>query len=376
MTVDILIKPVPLLSPTDSARKAHGVMSKNNISTVFVFDGAAVRGYVSEKSLSRYFAENPDASPEGSVESLITYDNPPTALSPGTDLKTAAAVFADSDFDSLPVVTSNGLFAGVVTRNDLLSYLAKTGRPAGVGGMATPIGVYLTTGSHTGGAGSKGVYLTGIVLGLMMGISVYLGDGIIRLIETYFNLFPRGFVALPLIGYVSAGIIETAAAGLLSIIFMLLMLRFSVLAGYHGAEHMTVHAIEREEDLTPESVSRMPRVHPRCGTNLMVAAALFLLISGTFGGQAAVFVAIIVVMLGWRAIGAAAQQYITTARPSKKQLEAGIRAGKEIIESYQANPGKTVRGFRRVWNMGFLQTMLGIFTSVALFGLIEYLLTR
>ncbi|MBP5093013.1 MAG: DUF1385 domain-containing protein [Abditibacteriota bacterium] len=376
MTVDILIKPVPLLSPADSARKAHGVMSKNNISTVFVFDGAAVRGYVSEKSLSRYFAENPEASPEGSVESLITYDNPPTALSPGTDLKTAAAVFADSDLDSLPVVTSNGLFAGVVTRNDLLSYLAKTGRPAGVGGMATPIGVYLTTGSHTGGAGSKGVYLTGIVLGLMMGISVYLGDGIIRLIETYFNLFPRGFVALPLIGYVSAGIIETAAAGFLAIIFMLLMLRFSVLSGYHGAEHMTVHAIEREEDLTPETVSHMPRVHPRCGTNLMVAAALFLLISGTFGGQAAVFVAIIIVMLGWRAIGAAAQQHITTAKPNRKQLEAGIRAGKEIIESYRANPNLTARGFRRVWNMGFLQTMLGIFTSVALFGLIEYLLSR
>ncbi len=32
---------------------------------------------------------------------------------------------------------------------------------------------------------------------------------------------------------------------------------------------MVVHAIEEGEDLTLEKVRPMPRVHPRCGTNLV-----------------------------------------------------------------------------------------------------------
>jgi uncharacterized protein YqhQ len=39
---------------------------------------------------------------------------------------------------------------------------------------------------------------------------------------------------------------------------------------------MVVHAIERGEPLVLEVVRRMPRVHPRCGTNLVAGIALFL----------------------------------------------------------------------------------------------------
>jgi uncharacterized protein YqhQ len=35
-----------------------------------------------------------------------------------------------------------------------------------------------------------------------------------------------------------------------------------------------VHAIERGEPLLAESVRAMPRVHPRCGTNIVAAAFL------------------------------------------------------------------------------------------------------
>jgi uncharacterized protein YqhQ len=39
---------------------------------------------------------------------------------------------------------------------------------------------------------------------------------------------------------------------------------------YHGAEHMTIHALEHQEPLTVESIRRYPTAHPRCGTEFLV----------------------------------------------------------------------------------------------------------
>ena len=39
---------------------------------------------------------------------------------------------------------------------------------------------------------------------------------------------------------------------------------------YHGAEHMTIHALEHREPLTLERIRRYPTAHPRCGTEFLV----------------------------------------------------------------------------------------------------------
>jgi len=39
---------------------------------------------------------------------------------------------------------------------------------------------------------------------------------------------------------------------------------------YHGAEHMTIHALEHEEPLDVEHVRKYPTAHPRCGTEFLV----------------------------------------------------------------------------------------------------------
>ena len=44
--------------------------------------------------------------------------------------------------------------------------------------------------------------------------------------------------------------------------------------GYHGAEHMVVHAHEAGEPLTLESVRRFPAAHPRCGTSFLMTVVL------------------------------------------------------------------------------------------------------
>jgi len=45
---------------------------------------------------------------------------------------------------------------------------------------------------------------------------------------------------------------------------------------YHGAEHMTIHALEADLPLTTENVRRYPTAHPRCGTEFLV---IFILVS-------------------------------------------------------------------------------------------------
>ena len=39
---------------------------------------------------------------------------------------------------------------------------------------------------------------------------------------------------------------------------------------YHGAEHMTIHAFEHDDPLTPERIEPYPTAHPRCGTAFLL----------------------------------------------------------------------------------------------------------
>lgn len=43
---------------------------------------------------------------------------------------------------------------------------------------------------------------------------------------------------------------------------------------YHGAEHMTIHAFEHREPLTPEHIRHFDRRHPRCGTAFLLIVVI------------------------------------------------------------------------------------------------------
>jgi uncharacterized protein YqhQ len=138
---------------------------------------------------------------------------------------------------------------------------------------------------------------------------------------------------------------------------------------------MTVHAIERGEALVPEVVRRMPRVHPRCGTNLVAALSIFLGVLGlnVLDAETRVLVGLLLTAILWRPVGSFLQYYVTTKPPSDAQLEMGIRAGKELLSKYEVDPVVTPPPLRRVWNMGILQIMLGSTTlALMLNGLAAY----
>src|SRR5512141_68871 len=61
--------------------------------------------------------------------------------------------------------------------------------------------------------------------------------------------------------------------------YLLLVSRFGDIQRtfqYHGAEHMTIHALEHEDPLTVESVRKYPTAHQRCGTEFLV---IFIILS-------------------------------------------------------------------------------------------------
>jgi len=54
---------------------------------------------------------------------------------------------------------------------------------------------------------------------------------------------------------------------------------------YHGAEHMTIHALEHGDPLEIASIRKYDRRHPRCGTSFLVITALVAIVAFTFLGR-------------------------------------------------------------------------------------------
>jgi hypothetical protein len=212
--------------------------------------------------------------------------------------------------------------------------------------MATPFGVYLTSGGLSGGVRLWAVMGTGAMMFVMLAAAQ---------VFAVWALSPLDHTSL------KEPIKDAIATGFTLGLFGLVM-RLVPLSGTHGAEHMVVHAMERGEELTLEIVARMPRVHPRCGTNLAVAITLFSAIVGiewVKNFETRVMVGVLITLFFWKPLGSMAQQYVTTKRPNPKQLQSGIRAANELIERYAVAPVSSSSIPRRIWNSGLLHVIAG-----------------
>ena len=222
-----------------------------------------------------------------------------------------------------------------------------------VGGMATPFGVYLTAGGARGGAGHLALVSTGMALFAMLLVATVAGSW----------LADWAAVSLGLARY------HAWLLNAIPLILFLLGMRTIPLAGTHAAEHKVVHALENGEPLELEVVRRMPRVHPRCGTNIAVAVSLFIGLA-TWKWidieQIRLVVALIVTVFVWRPIGHFAQYFITTKRPTDRQLLNGIEAGRELIRNVQGRRRARPSIFQRILASGMLHVMTG---SLLMYGL-------
>ncbi len=137
----------------------------------------------------------------------------------------------------------------------------------------------------TGEEGDEGVELGKGSIALMLGVTLLAGVGI-------FFLLPL-FIASVTTANISNGLVQHLVEGLIRVaIFLGYLLLIGQAADvkrvfmYHGAEHMTIHALEAGDPLVVEAVRKYPTAHPRCGTEfLVVVIALSIVAFGLVGRQ-------------------------------------------------------------------------------------------
>ncbi|MDM7461492.1 MAG: DUF1385 domain-containing protein, partial [bacterium] len=297
-------------------------------------------------------------------------------------LEEAAETLAYSDQPALGV-DPWGRYVGVVTLAGLAARPVSLPQVGMVGGMATPLGVYLTNGVVSAGAGTLGLMLTGALLFALFLAANWLVIGGMWWAQDKFGIPLYSYYNSPFAGqwFLFSDVMGVVLRSSIFVVFLLLM-RLLPIAGTHAAEHMVVHAIERGEPLTLEVVRRMPRVHPRCGTNLVAGIALFLGLSKlfTFGapdGDArdfALLMALLFTLMFWRVFGGFLQWVATTKPPTDRQLGHAIRVGEALLRKARPLSGATPSFGLRLLNSGILQILIGAWGLMAILYLLESLL--
>jgi uncharacterized protein YqhQ len=206
-------------------------------------------------------------------------------------------------------------------------------------------------------AQEEGVELGRGAVALMLGMTLVAGVGI-------FFLLPL-FVASFTVGSVQNGLVQHLLEGLVRVgIF----LGYLILIGrapdirrvfqYHGAEHMTIHALEAGDPLTVDAVRKYPTAHHRCGTEFLVILVLLSIFAFSLVGRQQPLVMIgsrfalipILAAVGYEILrfGARFRRYrvvraimfpgilvqmITTKRPSDDMIEVAISSMEEALEA-------------------------------------------
>jgi CBS domain-containing protein len=296
-----------------------------------------------------------------SVDSLIV--NSTNVVKRNTTLEEITVEFTGKNTDIIPIVNDDETYSGYcITAPRLIKFTSNTIKPRSIGGLATPLGVYLTDGVYNTGAGSVGLFLTGLLFGVLINVL-----SILAIVFLYpFNIPDTLLLVIELSVF-------------------LLLLRLSPLAGYHAAEHQTIHAIEKGIELTTENVQKQPKEHERCGTNIMILVlglSLILMISmdylGNIGVVTQTFILVLLSVLllsNWKKLGHKLQKFFTTAKATDKQIASGIKAGQQLLELYKDNtmPPK-ITPWLKIWNMGLLQVLATfIMVSILFQYLIAYL---
>ena len=120
-------------------------------------------------------------------------------------------------------------------------------------------------------------------IALMLGLTLVVGLGLFFFLPLLVARFVAGG---------QPGIVERVVEGVVQVA---IFLGYLILIGrtsdvrrtfqYHGAEHMTIHALEAGDPLTVEAVRKYPTAHPRCGTEFLVVVILVSIVTFSIVGR-------------------------------------------------------------------------------------------
>lgn len=371
-TIAAHVRRIAPLAPENSIGSAAEFLRMAATPFAVVCDGNRPVGIIGETELSVAVATG--CSPEEPVRNHMAVDLP--AVGPDASPEQAATAIREAGRGAAAVVGEEGRYLGIVTAGDLIKRSPLPLLPTFIGGMATPFGVYLTTGFVSAGQGSWALVATGALLFVLFLAANAIAAGVAWVADSLLGVGALGLFTVGTTPDPSQWL-RLAAHSVAAIAFLLL-LRTIPLSAIHGAEHKVVHAIEKQERLSLEVVRRMPRVHARCGTNLAAGAALFLMLAGVgyapewqpIGLLGALFATVAL----WRPLGQGLQRLATTREPSDRQIEQAIEAGKDLLVKARKAGDPRAPFPTRLVNSGVLQILLGALLCATVVDLLERLL--
>ena len=192
---------------------------------------------------------------------------------------------------------------------------------------------------------------------VMLALTLGAGVGI-------FFLLPL-FVASVTTGGIENGLVQHLVEGLIRVV---IFLGYLVVIGrspdirrvfqYHGAEHMTIHALEAGDPLTVDEVRKYPTAHQRCGTEFLVIVILLSIVAFSLVGRQTPVVMVVsrillipvIAAVGYEILKAGARyranpivkvllypgllvQKITTKRPTDDMIEVAIVSMEQALEA-------------------------------------------
>jgi uncharacterized protein YqhQ len=226
-------------------------------------------------------------------------------------------------------------------------------------------------------ASEEGVELGRGSIIVMLTLTLLAGVGI-------FFLLPL-FVASATAGNIDNGIVQHLVEGLIRVA---IFLGYLLLIGrapdvrrvfqYHGAEHMTIHALEHGDALTVDEVRKYPTAHQRCGTEFLVIVILLSIIAFSLVGRQTPLVMIasrillipVIAAVGYEILKIGARhrqnpivkailypgllvQMITTKQPSDDMIEVAIVSMEQaLVADGEAIPAGSEMWERRPMQLG------------------------
>jgi uncharacterized protein YqhQ len=136
----------------------------------------------------------------------------------------------------------------------------------------------------TGEDGDDGVELGKGSIALMLGLTLVFAVGIFFLLPLLIASVTTSNIENGLVQHLVEGLIRVA----IFLGYLLVIARAEDVRRvfqYHGAEHMTIHALEAGDPLTVEAVRKYPTAHPRCGTEFLVVVIALSIVAFSLVGR-------------------------------------------------------------------------------------------
>jgi uncharacterized protein YqhQ len=136
----------------------------------------------------------------------------------------------------------------------------------------------------TGEEGDQGVELGRGSIALMLALTLVFGVGVFFLLPLLIASATTSNIQNGLVQHLFEGLIRVA----IFLGYLLLIARAEDVRRvfqYHGAEHMTIHALEAGDPLVVEAVRKYPTAHPRCGTEFLVVVIALSIVAFSLVGR-------------------------------------------------------------------------------------------